>query len=257
MSDFLGRLAARAIGREPSIRPDLAPVTLSLASPQGEDGSGAARGPTPLVPGARAGGETGGGRIGPVEARSGPGMAGPRLAPNATGTAGKGGPEVRDASTDARRTPAAANGSDLAELGVARAAPGTPRPRPSDGLRDGDGPKGVQLVPVDRELTPSVERAGLRDGRAAGATPAVAGSVRPQSQPTIESSAGRMGADRGPRGARPESDAIDVPRTVLVTIGRVEVRAAFPAVERPRQAASQAPRLSIDDYLAERRAGTR
>jgi hypothetical protein len=47
------------------------------------------------------------------------------------------------------------------------------------------------------------------------------------------------------------------PPTVRVTIGRVEVRAVFPAPEPSRPAPSPPPRLTLAEYLKQRREGAR
>jgi hypothetical protein len=56
--------------------------------------------------------------------------------------------------------------------------------------------------------------------------------------------------------ARHEIDAgVVQPAPVQISIGRVEIRAASNAVERPRTAGPAAPRLSLDEYLRRRNGG--
>ena len=50
--------------------------------------------------------------------------------------------------------------------------------------------------------------------------------------------------------AAPEEDPAAEPRVVHVTIGRVEVRAAAPALVKQPPVAAAKPRVSLDDYLA-------
>jgi hypothetical protein len=62
----------------------------------------------------------------------------------------------------------------------------------------------------------------------------------------------------GPGAQQPNGIAAAPPAPVHVTIGRVEVRAALPAVERsPVRRPPAGPRMTLDDYLHGRRGGSR
>lgn len=69
---------------------------------------------------------------------------------------------------------------------------------------------------------------------------------------------------RGERTLRPfraEATSAPLPETtptIHVTIGRVDVRAVMPAASQPRaESAPKTPALSLDDYLAQRKGGSR
>jgi hypothetical protein len=124
------------------------------------------------------------------------------------------------------------------------------------------------------DLMPAEERASNSDQAARGkSAEPVASAVPPEAQPP-RAEVGRRIRESGQPTVLKRLEAVrslvstpvspvprrspDEPSTVRVTIGRVEVKAPPPpAPPAERKPASQAPTLSLDEYLEQRRSGRR
>jgi hypothetical protein len=230
MADFLSRLAERTLGSAEVVRPRIAPLFAAGVGPPLDespeqnvtDVEPQRQWPTPLV--------------GPVL------VDGPRRAASETSsTTPRGVPDVQAEASNERATEEP--GPALSERVSPRlaAAPSDVEMRPRDAVtaravRQVEPPL---LLPRRHALSdPSAPTVATR----ASAPPAAFGSS------DFPSAEGPPPAVRAPLPAP----------TVRVTIGRVEVRAVFAAPEAPRPAPeAPPPSLNLDEYLKQRREGTR
>ena len=291
MTDFLGRLAARAIGQAPpvtSIRPELGSLRDTPVSPSDEPAAvvlPAAVDSRPAAP--RALGDSAGTRQ--EESRlSVPDTFGTPVPERPTRAMRRqpmpsGGSSVATGRAAGERGPDAPFGAGMAAEEAALGASREPAFRGPSRSQRGPGAPNASSNPVQApglltsvaEESPALDRSPSTD-RHSDESPdrvwlearldALVEDRRAFSGPEVtpEPRHRAIGPDAGgPRTSlslRPQAFAArrdEVTRTVHVTIGRVEVRAVAPVPEPARPRPSNAPRLSLDDYLADRRQGRR
>jgi hypothetical protein len=230
MADFLSRLAERTLGSAEVVRPRIAPLFAAGVGPPLEESPERSvtdvepqrQWPTPLVE--------------PVL------IDGPRRAASETSSAAPGGvPDERAEASNEKATE---------EPGRVLSVRVSPRPAaaPSDVVMP---PREAVAARAVRQVDPPLllpRRHTLPDRSASTGAPRV--SAPPAAFGTSEVPS----AEGPPPGVR----APLLAPTVRVTVGRVEVRAVFAAPETPRPA-PEAPRpsLNLDEYLKQRREGTR
>ena len=230
MADFLSRLAERTLGMGETVQPRLAPL-FARGAELADEGL-VEEDETRVVP--------------PNEAPAAPQVM-PAAAPNPAGeveSVPAASPEPRSRRQD--------------DAGIERRSVVREEPAPLLPPRDVRPARRVEPPPAEtsavgdfREMQPPLL---LPERRAAparpSASPAPAAAVRPPGPSQDE----RTSTD----GGRAQARAAEVAPTVRVTIGRVEVRAVFPAVEAPRVSpAPPGPRLTLQEYLKQRREGVR
>jgi hypothetical protein len=231
MSDFLTRLASRALGTAPVAQPLIPSTFTPTAEPDGisavsefsEAEAGNERGEP--IPDAV---------VDSQQAR----IQSPSTLPNTRGSSVRPDPpadpresrneEAGHAEQLAPRSPEPVPVS--AELAVAAASMPAPKTRPGDSI-----PR-REAVPIAASPTPEISRT-IPDSRAVP-----------------------LARNSGDRAARPVAPIASMPPApiIRVTIGRVDVRAEFPAQAAPAaRRRAEAPSLSLDDYLKLRNEGKR
>ena len=229
MADFLSRLAERVLGTGETVQPRLAPLFANGAdlSDEGRVDEEAPR----VLPRKEA----------PATPRVMPAAApNPAAAAESVPAESKERPAPREDNTSIERRSVARE--ELASLLPPRDIRPARRIEPPPA-----GTSTVDAVRQTQPLLPPERRAALIRSSASPA-PVVAG-LPPRPSP----------GERAPTvGGRAEARATEAAPTVRVTIGRVEVRAVFPAAPPSRVALPPpGPTLTLEEYLEQRREGER
>lgn len=272
--DFLGRLAARALGSPPPVRPQL-PSRFEAAAPLAEVESPGPHPPAPSPPRPLAGPLPATGRGGERQEARGEEtvQARPRM-------------EARPAPLplpDLVSGPVPFHGPDSVSVNAPAAPPPKdPHPLAPSPTRTPTHP-GEGEPPTLAFSVPWVAAPPLPGGVSAGGTepdpgagdsiasvvPPAHRSLVPRSTvareepdlPFSPSPGGWGGDERGGRGVRSREGDWDGGRgqapepTIRVTIGRIEVRATAPAPPPAPAARSTGPRLTLEEYLRRRNEG--
>lgn len=176
------------------------------------------------------------------------------------------GPDQREPGQPQINVPAGITPPHPPEMATAPQAPAATRPAPprpggSQGRSASAGMDGPAVAPVSARPRPASAPADAPEPRPLVPAPPPAGwRHRPDFEtqfnlyrpPRQIAAATETRAGRSQRAAAPNPSG---PPHVQVTIGRVEIRAAYPAPVAPAAPARPSPAMSLDDYLARREKG--